>query len=323
MIVDELRAANPAFRSLTQGAQVIRVPYEVCPATDEPDGQWGIWWREQSVTLAALVPRGDPPIRREDCVRFPGVEEKDSSGIVCDWWRPPYDSMVIASEKGERGAMFVLSSGALRSQVPRIGTSMEDSVAADWAAMIGLVWLHPTIGMVAPLTFQVIAVGGFLLTNIDTFCQNTVVTQFMLAGRRDREGFRAALAAVAAALQDGHYALDKTNATCTFAMTMALMNCKNIATELHGPTRQQRRHQERCGALPLVSWHLLKLRQSARSASKGGTGEPLALHWVRGHFKRYDEHPLFGSRKGAYWWSPHLAGRADRVVLKDYEVTAG
>jgi hypothetical protein len=53
-----------------------------------------------------------------------------------------------------------------------------------------------------------------------------------------------------------------------------------------------------------------------------GEGEPLALHWVRGHFKDFREKGVFGKAKGVYWWSPHLAGKADRVVLKDYVLEA-
>lgn len=79
-----------------------------------------------------------------------------------------------------------------------------------------------------------------------------------------------------------------------------------------------RRAAERSG-LPLVSWHELVVHGGSNALrSTIGIGEPLALHWVRGHFKDYRETGLFGRAKGVYWWSPHLAGKADRVVLKDY-----
>lgn len=100
---------------------------------------------------------------------------------------------------------------------------------------------------------------------------------------------------------------------------LALMSCKNVKMiERHAP-RQQRRFAERKG-LPLVSWHELVIPSSGGSGSGTGKSEPLALHWVRGHFKDYRESGLFGNQKGVYWWSPYLAGQADRVVLKDYKI---
>ena len=89
------------------------------------------------------------------------------------------------------------------------------------------------------------------------------------------------------------------------------------------PVRQLRRAAERAGTLAPVSWHELHVRLGGRERSPGshaGGGESLALHWVRGHFADYREHGLFGKHHGVYWWSPHLAGRADRVVHKDYKL---
>jgi len=48
-----------------------------------------------------------------------------------------------------------------------------------------------------------------------------------------------------------------------------------------------------------------------------------ALHICRGHFKTYDEKPLFGRLKGTFWWPQTLRGSANQgVVLKDYAVKA-
>lgn len=169
--------------------------------------------------------------------------------------------------------------------------------------------------------------NGNLLVNYDKVGRDTLAMAWILGGMSptaDRETFDRRAAEHQAEFENktGRIDLDLQNLVHVFAVTMALLNTKNIQTEVQRPPRQLQRARERRGELPLVSWHVLKVQREGDRTRRGqrGTGEPLALHWFRGHFKRYDTHPLFGSLKGVFWWSPHLAGRADRVALKDYKL---
>lgn len=322
MIVDDLRASNPTFRRLTQGAQVIRVPYEVCPATDEPDGHWGIWWRAKDELLSGRLP-----------LTAHGL-------IACDWWRPPFPLMVIASEARELGAAVVLAGPHATDPSPGTVDLDGKRVAVDWKVKVALVSLMPEgiarrvrpdycgDRVVPILAAELYAINGNLLVNSDVVGRETVASSWIFAGRSPDDD-RATFDDVAAEHQGdferkaGRMDLDLQNLVHVFAVTMALLNTKNIETEVQHPPQKLQRSRERKGELPLVSWRILKVQSHrARTASRGSAtkGEPLALHWVRGHFKRYDEHPLFGAVKGVFWWSPHLSGRADRVALKDYEI---
>lgn len=111
------------------------------------------------------------------------------------------------------------------------------------------------------------------------------------------------------------------------ATTFALMNCKNVTMSDNAPSRQQRRQAQRSGrAMPYTIRTLLITPGESRHArtKSADTGQPIALHWVRGHFKHYtEENKLFGKYTGTYWWSPHIAGdKAAGLVVKDYKVAA-
>ena len=87
------------------------------------------------------------------------------------------------------------------------------------------------------------------------------------------------------------------------------------------------RHVRR-GDLPPYTFHILKITPTSRSRTHtevGAPGAPLAIHWVRGHFKAYTaEQPLFGQHTGLYWWHPHLAGQArERRIEKAYNLVGG
>jgi hypothetical protein len=54
------------------------------------------------------------------------------------------------------------------------------------------------------------------------------------------------------------------------------------------------------------------------------TDRPLnrALHIVRGHFKHFDDHPLFGIDRGMFWWPMSASGSSDAgLTAKSYEVS--
>lgn len=110
------------------------------------------------------------------------------------------------------------------------------------------------------------------------------------------------------------------------AATLSLLCCKNVSTVDAPPPRQARRRAAREGGpTPYTVKTLVvrPMRQRAGAASSStDKAVPLALHWVRGHFKTYsEEKPLFGRIAGTYWWSAHLAGDVSAgAVVKDYKV---
>lgn len=117
--------------------------------------------------------------------------------------------------------------------------------------------------------------------------------------------------------------LDTAQVAITLATTMALMNAKNLATEIVEPTPQSRASRRR-GEPPPYRYHVLKIDpQAARSKGRGTAGgSHVALHLTRGHWKLFGpDRPLLGKHVGRWWWASHLAGKADRVVEKEYEIS--
>jgi hypothetical protein len=105
--------------------------------------------------------------------------------------------------------------------------------------------------------------------------------------------------------------------------TLCLLGCRNIsATKIDtGPRvyyESRHRHKQ-------PRYHVLNIepmRKVFRTES-GGDSVSLAkaLHICRGHFKNFDDKPLFGRLKGTYWWQPHVRGTAEAgVVEKDYRI---
>lgn len=63
--------------------------------------------------------------------------------------------------------------------------------------------------------------------------------------------------------------------------------------------------------------HTVTLKSGIRKSlteSNKGIQISKRLHWVRGHFKRYES--------GLYWWNPHIRGSIDKgKIIKNYKVT--
>jgi hypothetical protein len=107
---------------------------------------------------------------------------------------------------------------------------------------------------------------------------------------------------------------------------ITLLNCKNVhAREQPCDAKLAKRYEERHGH-KRPRYYVLDIepmRQKFRDANGGKDGISLAkaLHICRGHFKNFDEKPLFGKLKGTYWWQPHVRGDAEAgVVDKDYRI---
>lgn len=107
--------------------------------------------------------------------------------------------------------------------------------------------------------------------------------------------------------------------------TLAFMNCKNAILELVEPNAQENKRRAKHGKLPLMRYHVLKIKpfgNRSDNEAQGGSHASPALHIRRGHFKTYtDAAPRFGRDVGTYWYEQALVGiQSNRVVVKDYEL---
>lgn len=109
----------------------------------------------------------------------------------------------------------------------------------------------------------------------------------------------------------------------TIYQMLAFLACKNVEVIDRPAPRHERRRAEREKKPEPFTFKTLSIHPVARkSGGHAGprSGRGVALHTVRGHFKTFDEHPLFGRVKGTFYWGSMARGSADRVVEKRYEV---
>lgn len=109
-----------------------------------------------------------------------------------------------------------------------------------------------------------------------------------------------------------------------FFYAMCFANCKNVSQHevaapagLHAMKREDRRR--------FLCYHTIEIdpmRETLRTEGSVSTNGLLkALHICRGHFKSFDDKPLFGKHRGMYWWPSHVRGSAKSgVVVKDYTI---
>lgn len=106
---------------------------------------------------------------------------------------------------------------------------------------------------------------------------------------------------------------------------ISLMHCKNVNMATEVPQEKIARAYRRRHGRSLTSFHVLNiepmrkvLRTEGRSET---TGLKRAMHICRGHFKTFDEKPLFGKHRGMYWWDQQLRGNKDQGrVEKVYSI---
>lgn len=107
-------------------------------------------------------------------------------------------------------------------------------------------------------------------------------------------------------------------------LALGLMSCKNAQISSIEPSRQIRRQAERDG-VAYCSYKIVSIGSPKRTSSPSHSdapSSPKAFHICRGHFKTFDDKPLFGLAKGTYWWSDHARGDYESgVVVKDYKVS--
>lgn len=113
---------------------------------------------------------------------------------------------------------------------------------------------------------------------------------------------------------------------CLFSIS--LLHCKNTKIIRGEPNEQLRKKHVKRKRQPPVSFKILdvtpmKARSQGASVSTR-TGDSVAAHMVRGHFKDYrDGGGLFGRHKGRYFWGPSMRGDLEEgYVDKDYNVKA-
>ncbi len=110
-----------------------------------------------------------------------------------------------------------------------------------------------------------------------------------------------------------------------FVAGMSLLNCKNIVEQPVAPPPLNRAARRRGESPQSSRYHVLKVRPFGSRKQRdlvSDNGQLMALHWVKGHFKRYGlERPLLGRFVGRFWFQPHLTGRdTERIVAKSYKV---
>lgn len=112
-----------------------------------------------------------------------------------------------------------------------------------------------------------------------------------------------------------------------FWFATALMHAKNVHLgELQLPEKLVRKREKE--GKPVLKFRTLiidPLRQITNSQpGSGGSGLKRALHFVRGHFKDFREHGLFGRHKDIYWWNLHARGNEESgKIIKDYSIVQG
>jgi hypothetical protein len=119
---------------------------------------------------------------------------------------------------------------------------------------------------------------------------------------------------------DGAFAL-----TAPLLLAMTFMHIKNGHFEEHTPDEKLQRSRVRKGKLPYFTYSTLVIDPIKKLLSEQGKiateGIKNALHICRGHFKSFEDKPLFGKHTGLYWWGMQLRGDEKVGVRKhDYKV---
>lgn len=125
-------------------------------------------------------------------------------------------------------------------------------------------------------------------------------------------------------------ALERGDTIIPALFAISLMHCRNVETQDEEPIppKVAKAYRKRHGE-PKVTFKVLaidpmrKVLRDAGVTSGGGRSSAKALHLVRGHFKHFDERPLFGKHRGTFWWPQTVRGSVDAgMVVKDYKVLA-
>jgi hypothetical protein len=102
-----------------------------------------------------------------------------------------------------------------------------------------------------------------------------------------------------------------------FEKKIILPKKSNSKKKLKDKTRQKKTVMEK--------YYVLQIEPMKKVLSEEGNieheGLERALHICRGHFRTYDEKPLFGKIKGTFWVPQHMRGKAENgIIHKDYDI---
>lgn len=110
-------------------------------------------------------------------------------------------------------------------------------------------------------------------------------------------------------------------------LAVSFLHCRNVRTEVVAPDPKVDRARVRRRKRPYRRYKVLRIEPMTKTLSTEGgieaQGIVKALHICRGHFKTYNERPLFGRLRGTWFWQDHVRGAIEAgVVDKDYLVDA-
>lgn len=105
--------------------------------------------------------------------------------------------------------------------------------------------------------------------------------------------------------------------------TFCFMNCSNVTVDTNYPPKPLVKKNLRRHGVGLCRFRTLRIDGLKKQLNGVGRahedGLAHALHVCRGHFKNYNDKPLFGRITGTYWWRPQLRGDAKQgAVVKEY-----
>lgn len=303
MIVDDLveKVGAPLCRLLGK-SPVFRVPWPIAPLHEG---------RGASLNqLAHAIPRQFIPI--------------DDGFITWGQVGLPYPSMVIASTNSEPGFLFVHQETEIAPWMVHHQVKRDDGERVIWAILftstprgIGIAPSCVCIG-----TDGLVGVVHYYSQNgdglVEWYHEQTRFLMEYLGYDWKRTWPHSGIT---------EQGIDDTTHVLFSSATSvaALLSCKNIHVKVQDHPGAVQSKRVKRGKLPLYQYHTLEVSQSStahHSDSSLTANGDVALHWVRGHFKRYTaDNKLFGKHTGLYWWQPHVAGTAERVVEKDYEIS--
>lgn len=306
MIIDDLVRDIPKLKDLIGEAVIVRVPWHLDACENDDDMLRGGW-------MPKNIPQQLVPVSQAGFVSWDGL-------------RLPYQKLVIVSEFSER-SLWIVETGYLDQ-----GSDVTLCIMAvrfrGQRLALNIVPFHidrDTQQIYSPFYVDESNPNeeARLRHNAAYFAQLTI-------DHLDKLGYTSVHSAdfMAESYLSPHGRLGKQHDFFSYSSSLtaiaALFSAKNIVAKEVIPGEDIQTKRVKRGLLPLYRYHVLQVRLSTGAAhSLTGTGEAVAIHWVRGHFKRYTEaHKLFGKYTGLYWWQPHIAGTASRVVEKDYALHA-
>jgi len=298
MIVDDLAAVTPYAHALLKGVHCLRVPWHIWP---EERTEY-TWTDRELVHAEKLCPRD---------------EFNQHHAITWKEIRLPYQQLIIASTFNDP-CVWLVESKQHSEERATIGVTVFIRLARGKWACVPFVFFRCDDGHLATSSWRDI-LSLDRRAYVDWYTRNMRVCGIP-THNIDVDGILKMWD-----MMDGEHepSIDMNNVGIILTAIVAVLSCKNVEQEVVEPPRKLQHARSKRGQLPLYRYHVLKVGVAGHvnGRSTGGHGEAVALHWVRGHFKRYSEtNKLFGKYTGLYWWQPHIAGNAARVVEKDYEL---